>query len=93
MMSNINNYALYASIALFIMSFKIVKYGLSFSQKLNDYMQIVVGIVDYMMFYLVLLISLLIAFSMLINYIYGNEISEFSSFTRTLIVIIGMILS
>lgn len=56
-------------------------------------MQIIVGIIDYMLFYLILLISLLIAFTMLINYVYGYEINEFSTFGRTIIVIIGMILS
>jgi len=54
-------------------------------------MQIIVVIINYMMFYLVLLLSLLIAFSYLITYVYGNDINEFSTFGKTLFVIIGII--
>ena len=53
------------------MSYKVVKYIISFSEKLKDYMQIIIIIIDYMLFYLILLVSLLIAFSMLINLLYG----------------------
>ena len=46
-----------------------------------------------MIFYIILLITIILAFSMLINYIYGSYINEFSTFFYTIIILVGMMLS
>lgn len=47
---------------------------------------------DYLLFYLILITSIIFAFAFLANFIYGHYILQFSTFYDTVVTLIGMMM-
>jgi hypothetical protein len=90
--STMHAYRIYLAITVFIMTFKMLRYVISLNEKLNNFLQIIINVLEYMFFYLILLASILLAFAILGNFVYYDLIYAFSTISRTMVTLIGMIL-
>ncbi len=54
-----------------------------------EYLDIIINSLEYMIFYLVLLISILMSFALLMHQLYGSSVYEFSTIYNSLVYILG----
>lgn len=85
-------YHIYTALTALLMSFKLLRYYISLSQNLRNNLQIIMNVMDYLLFYLILITSIIFAFAFLANFIYGHQIQEFSTFYDTVVTLIGMMM-
>jgi len=68
---------------------KILKYIIYSFNRLIQYLDIILNVVEYMVFYLVLLSAVLMSFALFIYFMYGSAVYEASTILSALVYVIG----
>jgi hypothetical protein len=67
------------------MAFKCTRYLISFSNRLTDYLNIIIKTLDFLLNYIILLGCILLGFSYAGFYFYGPHINDFSTIYKSFI--------
>ncbi|EAS02660.2 polycystin cation channel protein (macronuclear) [Tetrahymena thermophila SB210] len=86
-------YRIFACLAVFIAAFKTSKYIISLSARLSDYLAIMMRMLDFMLFYIILLTSIIFAFAYMGIFIYGANISLYSTLYKAIVQTIILMVS
>ncbi|CAD8080526.1 unnamed protein product [Paramecium sonneborni] len=86
-------YRRFCAVALLIMWIKLLKYFINIFKRLVSYLEIILNVIEYMIFYLVLLAAILISFSLFFYFQYGSQIFITSSIGRSLSYILGFMIA
>ncbi|CAD8161174.1 unnamed protein product [Paramecium pentaurelia] len=86
-------YRRFCAVALLIMWIKLLKYFINIFKRLVSYLEIILNVIEYMIFYLVLLAAILISFSLFFYFQYGSQIFITSTIGRSLSYILGFMIA
>ncbi|KAL4441951.1 hypothetical protein ABPG74_003702 [Tetrahymena malaccensis] len=86
-------YRIFACLAVLIAAFKTTKYIISLSARLSDYLAIMMRMLDFMLFYIILLTSIIFAFAYMGIFIYGANISLYSTLYKAIVQTIILMVS
>ncbi|CAD8081957.1 unnamed protein product [Paramecium sonneborni] len=86
-------YRRFCAVALLIMWIKLLKYFINIFKRLVSYLEIILSVVEYMIFYLVLLAAILLSFSLFFYFQYGSQIFITSTIGRSLSYILGFMIA